>query len=221
MRTLLIAVLMASGCHREPGLCGGDWPAQLHQPLDGRAYDVAVAPGVYVLALSVGVAVLDACTLAKKGGCDDALEARRLSLRSNGAIADYLRRDGTAAACDLTRSTPVAPAPEAIAELRLRRGDHAGQTSVWIENGRAWLQQSGGAAQALALSAEPLDVRLSGDTVAVSDRAGVLSLFSSIDGSPRARRAAHARNAYAVAFDAVNHRLVSVAGPGQLTLTSY
>ncbi len=219
MARALAASVVALACACEP--VAARTPAAARRPpacaegaadrslvLPSRAFAVAVADdGRYVLALGSGVAAVDPCTLDRVGGCDDPGEARSLAL--DGAVARYARRDGARARCDLRTgvvSVDGAPPPAA-------RGD------AWVEAGVAWIRPPAGPRR-LPTPAEALDVTLAPALAlaATGDRAGVVSLWSTRDGTLVARWPAHPRNAYGVAFDVARRRVVSVSGPGKLNV---
>lgn len=173
------------------------------------------------MALSTGVFELDRCGFEVTRGCSDSLEARRLAPRSGQHVVDYLRSDGTVAACDLAESKIVPPVIEARQAIEAQPRVARAEAAAWIDGGAVRLAPGGGRPERLLrIRSQPLGLAMSDDgrTLAVSDRDGIVSLFSVPDGMLVHQIAAHARNAYAVAFDSVNRRVVSVAGPGQLAV---
>lgn len=95
------------------------------------------------------------------------------------------------------------------------------QGSAWVEHDRAWALDSRGEPYPLRFSEGALAVSVdpSGDGIAVSDRNGLVTLYSAA-GLYRARYRAHARNAYGLAWDGANRRIVTAGGAGELTLRS-
>lgn len=186
-----------------------------HVILEGRAYDLAIdRAGRYVVASSRGVLAIDPCTLDVVAKCRDRHGARDLSVGDDGRIT-YTRADGSARACDLSTGRVAHPSPGA---REVRNDD---DRVVWVERDRAWMRNGAGEPFALRFSDGVLATAVDPDDggIAVSDRNGIVSLYSPA-GLFRTRYRAHARNAYGLAWDGLNRRVVTVGGAGELALRS-
>lgn len=222
----------ALGCRREAALevrarrCG-DAPSEARgsiRALPAQAYDLAVTRvGTYVVGTARGVIELDACSLTRRAGCDDAGGAHRVSPRDGSRVVDYLRVDGTASACDLARGERVSPGGDADARLRASSEVQSHGHVAWIEGSSAWLKPAGQPARRLVVTDEALAVAFSADgrSLAVSDRAGLVVFFTVPEGVAYARESAHVRNVYRVVLDADRGRAVSVSGPGRIAVRAW
>lgn len=188
-------------------ICGGNLPLDRtqHVTLDARAYDLAIHPnGNYVVGLSSGVATIDACRLIAIGRCADDDGAYSLRVLGDGSV-EYVTREGVVRACDPVTGesrSSSAGAQREHAAVRVE-GEQA-----FLGDRRAPLRGSDGALDS--------DVSRDGARAAVSLRDGSVLVYSVASAMPIERYRAHSRNAYAVRFDGVRGRIVTVGGEGEL-----
>ncbi|MBI5514275.1 MAG: hypothetical protein HY909_10930 [Deltaproteobacteria bacterium] len=223
--TLVVAGL--ASCERPADLtlrsdrtrCPQDAPTRAS--VGPRAFALAVTSrGTYVIAVAGGVDELDPCSLRRRGGCRDSLEARSLRVRGDDRVVDYLHADGSLGACDLLASRAAPPDPSALPSLTADQRVRSAQARAWVEAGQAWLEPQGMAPRRLPVPSEALSVALDprGRWVAVADRAGGVAFFTAPGGLLAGREVPHTRNAYALAWDPRRERLLSIAGPGTLAV---
>jgi len=186
--------------------------------LTAPAYDVAVTPaGTYVVALGAGVQELDACTLDGLSGCQDLAEARALTLRADGTVANYRHREGGLVACSLR--TGLVGAADVDARERLEGNPHAedGALTATIETGSASLR---GLQRAMELpgydEAVDVDVDSRRSLAVVCDRSGAVTLWSTRTGAALVRWPGRPRVVCAIALDRARGRLVTACDDGRV-----
>jgi len=189
-----------------------------HVSIPARAYDVEVHARGYVLGTSRGVMRLDPCTFEVSLVCDDVDGVRELAI--TGELAEYTTLDGSLGACDLARALVSRPRAGAAARIASRRTSSGAGATSRIRAGRAELAPRGEKTRTLRTPGDPLGTALSPDgrELAVSDTRGTVTFFTVPGGLVRARWQALESNAYAVAYDRARHRVLSVGGPGSLSV---
>lgn len=187
--------------------------------LPGRGFAVAVLDLGYAVATSRGPVAVDPCSFEIIARCDDSGEADRLRVR-DGSSVDYRRRDGTVAGCDLDRGMRIAPAADAAEALDGPPQVRTADAVASIRDGVVHLAPRGERLRRLELATDALSIAFDADgsTLAVGDRAGMVTLFTVPGGLPRYSYRAHALNTYGVAFDHGRRRVLTVSGDTLLTL---